>query len=458
MLNLTAEQHRKRLVNLNEAHEKVKKYNKKLRINNYIPGQVNYHIGEYPNKFSISPTEYDEKHLKDLKERGFELVQIHSEWMDKLRLYGGSEYVSHDDEGLKELVKLCQSNGQKVLGYCSTAFLDAKSPDFKECFKRKNVFLQGGPMNLHVCWHGSPEWREYIWEKTFSVLERYNFDGIYNDMGHDAFLEKYLKEIEETGTFSGNSSIEYEADIEDILSMFYNEMKRRGKIYKLHIGTYLAPVTDEKVYDYLWVGEGAKKVTDIIKYGRDMMPYVVPAFDRRTTPIEDFDLMYACTIPFVQFPMLYRGRPITQYEKVSGVEYFDSQEFDGKLMGFDERAAKHYAAHPNEPTFSEWSNIPDEADELDRATKYLKLYKPMVEEGSVARVEIREAEFIKSPIPEKVYISLFSNEEQYLVITNLTEKPYELVLDGTWINRETNDEGKIFTVPHGKLLFLRLKR
>lgn len=458
MIMLTSEQHRKRLVNLNEAHEQVKKYGKKMRINDYIPGQVIYHLGEYPHKFSVAPTEYDEKQLSDLKERGFGLLQIHTDWPDELELYGGTKYISHDDAGLKEFVKLCQHKGHKILGYCSSAFLGEHSKDFRDCFKRRDVFLRGGHMNLHVCWHGSPEWREYIWEKTFGLLERYNFDGIYNDMGHDTFLYEYLKTLDETGYFDGEASLEYETEIEDMLSLFYNELKRRGKIYKLHIGTWLAPVTDEKVYDYLWIGEGARSVEDVIPKSREMTPYIVPAFDRRTTPIEDFDRMYACTIPFVQFPLLYRGRPITQGGRVEGVTYFDSKEFDGKLVGFNDRAAQHYKEHPDEPTFSEWSNIPDEPEELDRATKYLKLYQPMVTDGSVARVEIREAEFIKSVIPEKAYISLFSNEEQYLVMSNLTGKPYELVLEGNWKNRETGEEGSSFTLADGRLLFLQLKR
>lgn len=452
---MKAEEQRKRIANINAAYEQVKDYGKKIRINNYMPGQAVYHLGCYPHPFKIEPTEYDERVLKDLAERGFELIQVHSDWHDWLRLYGGDDFSSHDEEGMKSFVKLCHKCGLKVLVYLSSGFLDTRHPGYKDEFRRNEALLTGGYLNLAYCWHGSPEWREFVWDKLFGAVERYGFDGIFNDMGYDWHAVHYFETIKKNGKYSGEfDDLPYETEVEDFLAMIYNECKRRGLIYKLHITGYGVPKADVKVYDYLWVGEGVRDVKEIIRRCSDADEYLIPGFDRRTSKFADMDLPYSCTLPFVQFPVLYYGRPWTQYGKVDGVEYHDSVEFDGEANNFDELAVKHYEA-TGEATYSEWSSIPDDPQEIERATKYLKLYKPMVADESIIRTKIRKADFVSSHIPEDVYISLFTNTEQYLLISNLTEEPYELLLKGEWINRETNEENSKFVVPVNKMLFLK---
>lgn len=113
----------------------------------------------------------------------------------------------------------------------------------------------------------------------------------------------------------------------------------------------------------------------------------------------------------------------------------ESVEFGGKGNDFGERAVKHYEV-TGKATYSEWSSIPDDPQELERATKYLKLYKSMVTNESIVRTKIRKADFITSEIPEDVYVSLFMNTEQYLLASNLTDEPYELTLEGKWVNRK----------------------
>lgn len=456
MMTMMCEAQRKRINNINMAHSEVKKFRQKMRITDYMPGQITYHLGEYPKPFKIEPTEYDENLIKSLKERGFEMIQVHSEWHDWLRLYGGDDYSSHDEEGMKNFVKLCHKYDMKVLIYLSSGFLDMTHPGFKEEFRRySDAILRGGFLNLAVCWHGSPEWREFLWDKLFTAVERYGFDGIYNDMGYDWHNVKYFEHIKKYGSYNGEyDDLPYETELEDFLAMIYNECKRRGLIYKLHITGYGIPKADVKVYDYLWVGEGVRDVKEVISRCRGAEQYIVPAFDRRTSILDDLDLAYSCTLPFVQFPILYHGRPITQYGEVEGVTYYKSVEFDGEGNDFFERAVEHYEK-TGEATYSEWSSIPDDPQELERATRYLKLYKPMVTDESVVRIEIREADFIKSEIPEDVYISLFTNEEQYLLVSNITDADYELELKGEWVNRETNECSTKFIVPKNKMLFLK---
>ena len=77
---LTATDQYKRIINLNEAEQKASNYHKKLRIRDYKPGQVIYHLGDYPHPFKIEPTEYDEKLIKQYHDRGYELIQLHTDW------------------------------------------------------------------------------------------------------------------------------------------------------------------------------------------------------------------------------------------------------------------------------------------------------------------------------------------------------------------------------------------
>ena len=50
--------------------------------------------------------------------------------------------------------------------------------------------------------------------------------------------------------------------------------------------------------------------------------------------------------------------------------------------------------------------------------------------------------------------SMFVNEDIYLAVSNFADTPYELVLDGTWRDRETGEWGSIFSVKKNKMRFL----
>jgi hypothetical protein len=50
---------------------------------------------------------------------------------------------------------------------------------------------------------------------------------------------------------------------------------------------------------------------------------------------------------------------------------------------------------------------------------------------------------------------MFVNEETYLVVSNLTNEPYTLKLDGIWQDRVTNETASCFEMEHRKLLFLK---
>ena len=130
----TTELYRKRIDNIEYASRAVKSCFRKLHIRDYIPGQAIYNLGEYLNKMTIRPTEYDYNRIKQLAENGVGLIQIHEEWNDALRVMGVDKYSSHDKEGLKEFIKLCHSFGIKILPYLSSGFFDERDPDYNPKF------------------------------------------------------------------------------------------------------------------------------------------------------------------------------------------------------------------------------------------------------------------------------------------------------------------------------------
>lgn len=453
MKKLTIAEHQARVDNLRYASEKVRDCFKVHRVTDYIPGQVVYHLGDRPAKFSLAPDDYDVQLLTRMAENGFEWIQLHEDWRDSVRLHGGNNFRSFDDAGLEKFISLCHSLGLKVIPYISSTFFNVEDPDYREDFARMDASWNNDWLKYRTCWSGSASWRQYNLEHTFETVERYGFDGVYNDMGYDAFLQMYFEEVRRKGRYISHvKEMPYDAEVEDYLSMIYYELKSRGLHYKVHIGDFLPPPCKEKVYDYLWVGEAGESIRNIINC-KHFEPYLVPGFDRRTSPMKNMDLPYALTIPFVQFPLLYHGRPIGKQDTqsiIAGIQKYDNPEGHS-----DNRARKWYLEHPDGPyTYSEWSAIPDDPMEFDRASRYLSLYRPMVEKDSVIRIQIQKADFIRSTIPEQVYISLFTNEKQYLVVSNTMAQPYTVELTDTWKNREDGTQGSSFTVAPESILFL----
>ena len=139
---------------------------------------------------------------------------------------------------------------------------------------------------------------------------------------------------------------------------------------------------------------------------------------------------------------------------VPGVTYY--QELTAGKRGWHNSIHEYMKEHPNGPyVYSLWSSIPDAPENLDVWSHYLALYRPMVEENSLVYVELTECADVLSPIESGVYASMFVNEEKYLTVSNFTGKPYELRLSGIWENRESAERSTSFTVPNGRIIFLR---
>ncbi len=221
-----------------------------------------------------------------------------------------------------------------------------------------------------------------------AVLDKHGFDGIYNDWGYDGLDMVQKNDV-------GISELFYDPEIEDLLSLIYGEVKRRGGVYKLHADFNNAPNCLDRVYDYLWIGEGVKE--DEIGIGKSYRPYIVPCWHMSYKKAYDPDVYYASVIPFMQFPLLKTGRPIRGAGIRENIEYYYGD--DDSEYAFMKKIEKYMSEHPQGPyVYSLWSSIPDDEKEYDRWSRYMTLYKPMVKEGSVAYIELRECDDILTNI------------------------------------------------------------
>ncbi|MBR5543232.1 MAG: hypothetical protein IKU65_03970 [Oscillospiraceae bacterium] len=459
MKKLTLEQHKARIENLREVRKNIKKSTREFRINNYLAGQIIYFLGDYPNKMSIKPTEYDYNLLKSYAENGVDMIQVHEEWNDSIEKYGSDKWHSNDHEGMKEFVELCHHFGIKIISYCSASYIHEGSKHFRENFCQSKEGCTDMHYSYRQGWAGSEHWREFIIPRTFDIMDTYGVDGIFNDWGYEWHMSPYIEIPPERRNYETVPLERYDPEAEDLIHILYDGVKSRGGIYKLHVGQNNSAPVRWKCYDYLWVGENNFETE--FGGGKHLDPFLVPCPDKpRLTNWGaerfDADAYFAMTIPFVQFPLLTHGRPtMGRCIDVPGVTQYNTTQED-HLYHYFEKVRDFADKHPDGPyTYSEWSQIPDDPEDYPRWCRYLKLYKEMTEDETVAFMEIRESEDVLSEIPKNVFITEFVNENRYMVVSNLTDEPYELELRDNWTDRVSGATGNRFTVPVKRLLFLK---
>ncbi|MBN2579554.1 MAG: twin-arginine translocation signal domain-containing protein, partial [Pirellulales bacterium] len=93
--------HRQRLENIRICHENIRGCMRKHLITDYLPGQSYYNLGEFPcaTKPRGNPDELDEQELDRLQQHGIEVIQVHEEWNNWLRLPGGDKMTPLNPNG-----------------------------------------------------------------------------------------------------------------------------------------------------------------------------------------------------------------------------------------------------------------------------------------------------------------------------------------------------------------------
>ncbi len=431
----TSEDHRQRLENIARCEQGIRTSMRKHLVTSYLPGQACYNLGEYPCRKPWNPDEYDEQELDRLRDHGIKLIQVFDEWVDSLRLFGGDKYTALNPEGFRRFVKMVHQRGMKILAYVSTGFIEQTDPDFRQEWSREGETLHVGYWNMARCSPSSAGWRAFVLPRIVGVLDSYDLDGIYIDCGYvtNAHRPQELPTKDEVLAFKETPT--HDAALGDLLALIHAEVKRRGGIVKLHVDGASQPLTgDLPVYDYLWVGEGTNNADSLRMYTRNHLPYVVPCIDKNFTKIANEDEPYLHGIPYMQFPILQAGRPVTgERAMIAGVEY-PSAEKDFWVRRCRE-IWEHYQAHPDGPyTYSIWDSVPGKPEIRPTHARWLKRYLPLVEEGTWAWLEIGDSDFFSEPLPSNVIASAFANRQLHLVVANYGQSPVKIQTSDDYVS------------------------
>ncbi|HUT95335.1 MAG TPA: hypothetical protein VMY37_38125, partial [Thermoguttaceae bacterium] len=305
----------------------------------------------------------------------------------------------------------------------STGYFVESDPDYRKEWSRPGDKL-GGWWDLTRCSPASPGWRAYFLPRMVQILEDYELDGLYNDWGYVPNAEKRIKEPARDEMVVFPETPEYDGAMTDLLYLIYSEVKRRGGIYKMHADRANEPRTGGlKVYDYLWVGENVKNADGLREATKNHTPYVVPCIQGTAAKVEGENEHFLHSIPYMQFPLLQGGRPLTGERAVIPIPRLPGVQENG----FYRKAWEYYQAHPNGPyLYGGWDPIPPNAEMRPAHARWLKQYLPLVEDGTWAYLEIADSDLFATPLPEDCVASAFANRHLHLVLANHGQSPQQV--------------------------------
>ncbi len=381
MYNYSAEDHRRRLLNLKYVNSNIRSFDAKHLVTDYIQGQFVYPTSQFDTP------ENDDALLKMVAENGVGLVQIWSDCYhdpvtnelinNAFRLIDDKMYspVGKKIEQTKRFLDTAHKYGLKVIPYTSSNFYTRDDEFFRPewALPPKNDLYY-----LAHCSPNSPGWRAQIMRQFTTILDNYDFDGIYCDCGYvrlvDAdpheryYVPEFLTAADDILAFEETHQVD--GGMADMLALIYGEIKSRGGIFKLHKEGYDIVRTDMKIYDYLWVGEGVRPLDFLRTKIHGLTPYVVPDYNY---VLEDDDERYLTTIPYMQFPVVRN--------LVDGSSY----------------------------------NAP--APNFKRQLRWLKLYKEMTQTGTWCYVNANIPDMVRIH-SEDTMASVFVGLDTYLVVAN----------------------------------------
>jgi hypothetical protein len=430
----TAEDHRRRLQNVLFCEKSIRACMRKHLVTDYLPAQACYNLSEYPSRTRWEPNEYDERELDRLRDHGIQLIQVFDDWNDSLRLFGGHKLCAVNPDGFRRFVDMVHQRGMKIIAYVSTGFLQRTDPDFRQEWSREGDFLELGYWNMSRCSPASAGWRAYLLPRIMEVLDGYGVDGIYNDCGYVTNSQKTNAPPTEDEVLAFEESQDYDGALTDLLCLLYAEVKRRGGIFKLHVNAADEPLTrGAKVYDYLWVGEGVGNTDLLRERVKNYPPYVAPCIDMTFATIDTKDEPYLHAIPYMQFPILQAGRPITgERAMVPGIAY--SKNEGDFWMRRCRETWEYYQEHPDGPyMYGQWDAMPPIPGTRPTHANWLKQYSTLIEEGTWAWIEISDSVLLAEPLPPNTVASAFANREVYLVLANYGQDSVEIATRDAYV-------------------------
>ncbi|MBM3858239.1 MAG: hypothetical protein FJ395_01165 [Verrucomicrobia bacterium] len=411
----TAEDHRRRLTHIGIGTQKIRRCLRQHLIVNYLPAQCVYNMGEYPSRQPWEPGEADEQELDRLKQHGIQLIHVMDEWNDRYGLFGGNKLTAVNPKGFRRFVGMAHRRGMKILAYASSGYFVKSDPDCRKEWARPGDEL-GGWWDLTRCSPASPGWRAYFLPRMLQILEDYELDGLYNDWGYVPNAEKRIKEPAQDEVVAFRETPQYDGAMTDLLCLIYSEVKRRGGIYKMHADFANEPKTGGlQVYDYLWVGEGVANADGLRETTKNHTPYVVPCIQGTAAKVEDTNDHFLHSIPYMQFPLLQGGRPLTGERAVIPIPRLPGVPPEELYL----KAWEYHQKHPNGPyIYGGWDPIPPDTEMRPAHARWLKQYLPLVEEGTWAYLEITDSDLFATPLPKDCVASVFANRDLFLVLAN----------------------------------------
>jgi hypothetical protein len=359
---------------------------------------------------------------------------------------------------------MCHRNGLKIIPYVTTGYFEVTDPDFRPEWARDTHTSVHQYYRFARCSPASASWRAYLLPRLWRILDDYGVDGLYNDVGYSPLHALQNRPTpDEVDAFEESETCH--GAFEDLLGIIYGEVRRRGGIVKLHAGVYyrgtLRPPVVPKLYDYLWTGE-TPVAPDLQRSSlKDHPPYLVPCLDLAQTTVEREDDLYLHSIPYMQFPVLLAGRPFTgERALIPGINYAPEPE-DPDVWTRSRHCRNiwaHYQAHPEGPySYGDWDSCPGRPEARPTYYRWLKHYRPMVEDGARAYLEIGESDFFSVPLPENVTASAFANGVLYLVLANYGRQPAEIATADTFASATDirPASGKRWSLPGRSLHILR---
>ena len=416
----TDHDHRRRLENIRFGHQNIRAALRTHLVTSYLPGQCSYNLGEYPCLKPWNPDDWDEQELDKLRARhrtdpgarGVERPAA-AVWQQQAGTLNPA--------GLRRFVEMVHRRGMKLIVYVSSGYFQRSDPDFRAEWARPQDLIELY-YDYAACSVASPSWRAYLLPRLRRILDEYGVDGLYNDLGYAQLAGNGLPPTKDE-VLAFEEGATHDGALADLLALIYAEVHRRGGVVKVHRGGVTAPLTDLKVYDYLWVGEAVDNGDRLRQAVKNHTPYVVPCLDMSRAKIENEDQLYLHAIPYMQFPLLLAGRPFTgQRASIPGIKY---QPEDKDFWTRHCRAIwRRYQAHPEGPhSYGWWDSTPGRPQARPTHARWLKQYRPMVEEGTWAWLEVGDSDLFVQPLPQDVVASVFANRHLYLVLANYGHRP-----------------------------------
>lgn len=455
LVRFTADDHRRRLKNIATCTQKIRTCMRKHLITDYLPAQCVYNMGEYPSRKRWEPEEYDEQELDRLKAHGIQLIHVMDEWNDRYGMFGGNKLTAVNPEGFRRFVTMVHRRGMKILAYASSGYFVGNDPDYRKEWTRPGDGF-GGWWDLARCSPASPGWRAYFLPRMVQILEDYELDGLYNDWGYIPNAEKRATGPAQDDVVAFQETPQYDGAVTDLLYLIYSEVKRRGGIYKMHADRANEPRTGGlKVYDYLWVGENVANADGLRKDTKNHTPYVVPCIQGTSARIEGESEHFLHSIPYMQFPLLQGGRPLTGERAVVPIPRLPGLQ----EHGFYRKAWEYYQKNPNGPyIYGGWDPIPPNPETRPAHARWLKQYLPLTEDGTWAFLEIADSDLFAKPLPNDCVASAFANRELYLVLANYGQSPQQIETTEAYVPMDNLAAAptKRWELPKRSLRILRL--